>query len=82
MPTPSTHVVFGAGALGQEIARQLAASGATVRLARVSGYARLLQEPEGPDAAPPGVYRRGGGDNRRLSRDLRRGGDIWTKPGT
>jgi hypothetical protein len=25
----------------------------------------------GPDAAPPGAYRRGGGGTRRLSRDLR-----------
>ena len=33
-------------------------------------------DPEGPDAAPPGAYRGGGGGNRRLSRDLQTEGRV------
>lgn len=41
MTTGSMHVVFGAGALGREVARQLADGGATVRLANRDGSTRL-----------------------------------------
>jgi nucleoside-diphosphate-sugar epimerase len=41
MTTDTLHVVFGSGPLGQAIAAQLAASGATVRLVSRSGTAQL-----------------------------------------
>jgi nucleoside-diphosphate-sugar epimerase len=37
MNTNTTHVVFGAGALGREVARQLVETGATIRLANRTG---------------------------------------------
>ncbi|WP_164847481.1 NAD-dependent epimerase/dehydratase family protein [Sphingobium algorifonticola] len=54
MTSSQTHVVFGAGALGLEIARQLAESGATVRIATRSGTATVPGvEPVKADLADP-----------------------------
>jgi nucleoside-diphosphate-sugar epimerase len=54
MTAQQTHVVFGAGVLGREVARQLTATGAVVRLVTRSGSAHLPGlEPRAADLSDP-----------------------------